>query len=126
MQQKPSTPSTRPSTRTPTTPPSSSLTCVFHCSSSSDDEELAAERQAGEIEVWLSGKVYDALRQANRYRPALAEILIAFEEHGLMGLLREARSILGRALTLGDRRGTPVVSFTVASGRLHDTGKESR
>ena len=91
-------------------------------STDKSDEELAAERQAGEIEVWLSGRVYDALRQANRYRPALAEILIAFEEHGLMGLLREARSILGRALTLGDRRGTPVVSFTVArsDNRTHE------
>ena len=53
-------------------------------------------------------------RQANRYRPALAEILIAFEEHGLMGLLQEARSILGRALHVTDRNGTPLVRFTTS------------
>lgn len=78
-------------------------------SSGKTDEELAAEEQAGEIEVEFSAAVYDDLRRHGRHSPALADAALAFQDHGLPGLLRYVTRTLRRRVGVVIGGGIPKV-----------------
>ncbi len=80
-------------------------------SSGKTDEELAAEEQAGEIEVEFSTEIYDDLRSQGRYTPALADTALAYQDHGLPGLLRYVTQTLGRRVGVVTGGGVPRVIY---------------
>ncbi len=84
-------------------------------SSTKTDEELAAEEQAGEIEIEFSSQVYDDLRSQGRYTPALADTALTYQDHGLPGLLRYVTQTLGRRVGVVTGGGIPKVIYL---GRL--------
>ncbi len=81
-------------------------------SSGKTDEELAAEEQAGETEVEFSAEVYDDLRSRGRHTPALADTALAYQDHGLRGLLRYITHTLGRRVGVVTGGGIPKVIYT--------------
>ncbi len=80
-------------------------------SSAKTDEELAAEEQAGEIEIEFSSQVYDDLRSKGRYTPALADTALAYQDHGLPGLLRYITQTLGQRVGVVTGGGIPKVIY---------------
>lgn len=80
-------------------------------SSTKTDEELAAEEQAGEIEVEFSTQVYDDLRSKGRHAPVLADTALAYQDHGLLGLLRYITNTLGRRVGVVTGSGMPRVIY---------------
>ncbi len=85
-------------------------------SSTKTAEELAAEAQAGEIEIEFSTAASDALRSQGRHTPTLADTALAYQDHGLPGLLRYVSRTLGRRVGVFTGAGTPKVTYLEKGG----------